>query len=87
MRNAKNTKRRAVTLGVSLAVVAALCPVRTAAQTSHVGAALEGTVTDSSGAVISGAMVTLRDTQTDLSRTAVTDERGFFHAQGLVVDC
>ena len=49
-------------------------------QVSRVGATLEATVMDTSGAAVSGAQVTLRNTETNQSRTLVTDERGFSEA-------
>lgn len=52
-------------------------------QVSRVGATLEATVMDGSGAAISGAQVTLRNTETNQSRTLVTDERGFCRAAEL----
>jgi hypothetical protein len=52
-------------------------------QVSRVGATLEATVVDTSGAAISGAQVTLRNVETSQSRTMVTDERGFFRAAEL----
>ena len=55
------------------------------AQTSPVGATLEGTVTDSSGALIPQATITLRNTLTNQSRTVTTDDRGFFRAAALPV--
>lgn len=55
------------------------------AQASRVGGALEGTVRDSSGAVIPGAGVTLRNTSTNQTRAVTTNEEGVFHAEALVV--
>src|ERR1039458_247164 len=55
------------------------------AQSSKVGATLEGTVTDSSRAVIPGAAVTLRNTSTNQTRAATTNGEGFFHADALPV--
>jgi outer membrane receptor protein involved in Fe transport len=46
------------------------------AQTSR--GTVSGTVADTTGAVISGATVTLTNTETTLSRTAVTNEAGFY---------
>lgn len=42
-----------------------------------------GTVTDSSGAVVAGATVALRNTQTDASRTVQTSGNGTYTASGL----
>ena len=61
------------------------CPGSAGAQTSKIGASLEGTVTDSSSALIPQATITLRNTFTDQSRTVTTDDRGFFRANELPV--
>src|SRR5258708_4763894 len=42
------------------------------------GASLEGTVTDNSGAVISGANVTATDQATSVSHSALTRDSGFY---------
>jgi hypothetical protein len=55
------------------------------AQASRVGASLEGTVSDSSSAVIPRTEVTLRNTLTNQSRTVMTDDQGFFRADQLAV--
>ncbi|HUJ95743.1 MAG TPA: carboxypeptidase regulatory-like domain-containing protein [Terriglobales bacterium] len=44
---------------------------------------LHGTVTDSSGAVVGGARVTITNRQTGSSQTSITDARGVFQAYGL----
>src|ERR687897_149839 len=46
------------------------------AQTSR--GTVAGTITDSNGAVVSGATVTLTNTDTNLSRTAETNDSGFY---------
>ncbi len=48
------------------------------AQQSVDYASVSGRVTDSSGATISGAQVTARHTQTNLTATTVTDQAGRF---------
>jgi hypothetical protein len=45
---------------------------------AQVSAALSGVVTDESGAVISGAIVTVRNLETEAQRTAVTDAGGHY---------
>lgn len=55
------------------------------AQASKVGSSLEGTVSDSSSAVIPGAKITLRNTLRNLFRTVTTDDQGFFRADQLAV--
>jgi outer membrane receptor protein involved in Fe transport len=54
-------------------------------QSSRVGASLEGTVTDSSGAVIPGAHVVARNTSTAQVREADAGDDGFFRLQALPV--
>lgn len=63
----------------SVGLVALLCIFAAAAlaQTSSTGA-LTGTVTDSSGAVIAGATVTVTNTSTGEVRTASTDAKGSY---------
>jgi len=55
------------------------------AQSSRVGAAMEGTVRDSSRAIIPGAGVTLRNSSTGQTRVVTTDGEGLFHADALPV--
>src|SRR5260221_13694311 len=73
----------ATEIAISFAVL--LCAANGAAQTSRVGASLEGTVSDSSGAKILQAVITLRNTLTNQSRTVTTDDQGFFRADQLAV--
>jgi hypothetical protein len=47
------------------------------------GASLQGTVTDESGAVISGAQVVATDTATGVSHTTTTGNSGFYRVPGL----
>jgi hypothetical protein len=67
------------------ALFAMLFVIPADAQTARISATLEGTVTDSAGAVIPGAQVTLRDTATNQTRAVQTDERGSFRANELPV--
>jgi Carboxypeptidase regulatory-like domain/TonB dependent receptor/TonB-dependent Receptor Plug Domain len=62
-----------------------VCPSTARAQLSKVGATLEGTVSDSSGAVIPNATITLRSTLTNQFRAVTADDRGFFRADELPV--
>lgn len=55
------------------------------AQTSRIGATIEGTVTDNTGAVVAQALVTVRNILTGQSRTLTADNRGFFRAEQLPV--
>src|SRR5581483_9279477 len=47
-------------------------------------AALQGTVTDQSGAVVPGATLTIRDTATGVTRTVHTDSDGNYAAPSLI---
>ena len=53
--------------------------------TAQVSASLSGTVTDPSGAAISGATVTVRDTHTEVQRGTVTDGTGWYQVLALPV--
>src|SRR5262245_14554688 len=55
------------------------------AQVSKVSATLEGTLLDSTGAVIPGAEIKLRNIDTNQMRTVKTDEQGFYRASELPV--
>jgi carboxypeptidase family protein len=48
-----------------------------------VRAAIQGTVRDSSGAVVPGAMITVISTETNLQRTAISNDAGFFSVPDL----
>src|SRR5438034_208012 len=65
-------------LGV-LFVLAALSPAAVFAQTAE----LRGVVSDESGAVLPGVSVVIRQTDTGLERSSVTDEHGLFRAPAL----
>ena len=68
---------------VVLGLVVALCllPVGLAAQA--VTGTILGTVTDTSGAAVPGATVTLTNQGTGLTRTVVTDQAGEYTAPSL----
>jgi hypothetical protein len=76
---------RQVAIGIAVSFALLFCAALVAAQASRVGATLEGTVTDTSGAVIPNSKVTLRNALTNQSRTVTTDEQGFFRAEQLAV--
>jgi hypothetical protein len=65
----------------TLTVLTALMPRHVAAQA--VSGTIVGTVTDSSGAVVSGAKITLVSEETGLSRTLTTDSHGEFQAPSM----
>jgi hypothetical protein len=69
-----------------LAIAACVLAVQgeTSASQRH-AAVLEGTVQDSTGAVVSAAAVTVRDAATNLTRTAQTDALGTFQLSDLPI--
>ncbi len=73
--------------GISALVIAMLLVHAPYARTqaSKVGATLDGTVIDSSSAVVPQATITLRNTLTNQSRIVSTDDQGFFRADQLAV--
>src|SRR5713226_2513809 len=76
---------RHVAIGIAISFALLFCAADAAAQASRVGATLEGTVSDTSGAVIPHSKVTLHNPLTNQSRTVTTDEQGFFRAEQLPV--
>src|SRR6267378_775812 len=76
---------RHVAIGIAVSFVLLFCAAEAVAQASRVGTTLEGTVTDTSGAVIPKAKVMLHNPLTNQSRTVTTDEQGFFRAEQLAV--
>jgi hypothetical protein len=77
--------RRTFALLAPAALYLTLCVPGGYAQGSKVAAAIEGTVKDGSGAVISGAAVTVLNPSTNQTRALQTDEQGIFRAQALPV--
>jgi hypothetical protein len=55
----------------------------TALVQAQYGASIEGTVTDKSGAVVSGATVTVTNQATGVTRNTVTGDSGFYRITGL----
>lgn len=47
------------------------------------GATLTGTITDTSGAIVSGVEVSIRNTRTDIARRTTTNEAGIYNAPNL----
>ncbi len=81
---------RAVALTTALAAVVAPSPVAArgavaapAEPSASEGQTVEGTVTDSTGAVLIGAEVTLRDASGSFKRTTATDARGHYRFAGV----
>jgi hypothetical protein len=56
-----------------------------AAQTLKTSGTLEGTISDASGGRIPGIKVSLRETETNQTRTVTADDQGFFRATNLPV--
>lgn len=65
------------------AAVVLMAPV--AAEAQQITSGIEGRVSDSAGAPVSGATVTITDTRTNSSRTLTTGESGRFALQNLTV--
>jgi outer membrane receptor protein involved in Fe transport len=72
-----------VRLSLMIAVVVACFAASTAAQSAT--GSIEGVVSDQSGAVLPGVTVTVTQSQTGLSRNAVTDDQGIFRVPLLPV--
>jgi hypothetical protein len=70
------TQRCAIAVLIAVGLILSLTPVATQAQA--VNATLLGTITDSTGAVVSGAGVTITETATGLSRSMQTNQSGNF---------
>src|SRR5258706_12597185 len=69
-------------LGISLLVILAIAPLVNA-QTQITTGTIQGTVTDTNGAIVPGANVEIKNLDTNLSRTLTTDDGGRFVALGL----
>src|SRR3979409_1101630 len=76
---------RHIAIGIVVSFALLFCAADAAAQASRVGATIEGTVSDTSGAVIPNSKVTLHNPLTNQFRTVTTDELGFFRAEQLAV--
>ncbi len=69
-------------LGIGLLVILAMTPL-VRAQTQITTGTIQGTVTDTNGAIVPGASVEIKNLDTNLSRTLTTDDGGRFVALGL----
>jgi Carboxypeptidase regulatory-like domain len=72
---ASRSRRMSLALSLVLGLVL-LVPSHVSAQA--VTGTLLGNVNDSSGAAVPGATVTARETQTNVSRSVVTNETGYY---------
>ena len=70
------TMRRGMTAWVSLLALGILLVAARPAMGQAVNATLLGTVTDSSGAAVASAKVTITETNTGISRTSQTNDSG-----------
>ena len=68
---------------LSVAVLLLLLALSPTVLAQHIRGAVEGTVTDPNGAVISGAKVMIKNEATNAEITATTNERGYFNFQNL----
>jgi hypothetical protein len=76
--------RRFLPPGLACVLALALaCVVPPSARAQAVTGTILGTVTDSSGAIVSGAKVTVTNSETGLTRTAVTDAAGEYTVPSL----
>ena len=66
-----------------LAVFIAFLCVATGLATAQFSSGIEGTVHDASGAVISGAQVTLTDTRLGVTKTTTTNDSGYFRIDSI----
>jgi outer membrane receptor protein involved in Fe transport len=68
---------------VRLLLLSAIFCFLTSSALAQYGASLEGTVSDKTGAVVSGATVSVTDQATGVSHTTVTSPAGFYRVPGL----
>src|SRR4051812_29967594 len=76
--------KRLCSVSICSMLLVLMCGVLNAGAQTIVGR-ISGTVTDSAGAVVSNATVTATNNATNLSRTANTDESGFYTLTNLPV--
>ena len=74
----KQLLRSCILMAIGIAVVLMLLPADLAAQSQAFTATLNGSVTDSSGAQVSGAKVTLTNTERGITRTFTTSDSGMY---------
>src|SRR5260370_11932412 len=83
--NCRSFSMRYMLVVAALSLVIVVWSCRGGAEVSKVVSTLEGAVSDSSGAVIPKATITLRNTLTNQFRAVTADDRGFFRADELPV--
>ena len=79
---ATNRMWRSVAVLSVLLFAISLCPLMVLGQSTFTSQ-LTGVVTDSTGAVIPGAKITLTDEATAVANTATTDKRGIYVFTGI----
>ncbi len=72
-----------ITLSIRFLLISTILTFVSSSALAQYGASLEGTVTDKSGAVISGATVTVTNQATGVSRNTVTSDAGFYRISAL----
>jgi hypothetical protein len=74
-----NTKdRSSASFRLLIAMMVVMCGVFACQAVAQSAASVSGTVADPSGAVVSGAKVTIRNTDTNVNRTTLTDGAGHY---------
>lgn len=71
------------TFGIRFLLISTILIFASSSAWAQYGASLEGTVTDKSGAVISGAKVTITNQATGVSRSTVASDAGFYRIPAL----
>src|SRR6516164_8651971 len=74
---------RSIAIAITMTLLAA-CVVSTAGAQSNT-ATLTGTVTDTSGALVAHAAITITDQASGVKRTTASDDRGYFSLVGIPV--
>ncbi len=72
-----------LTLNARFALISVLFLLLPSFALAQFGASIEGTVSDKSGAVISGATVTVTDQSTGVAHNTTTNDSGFYRVTGL----
>src|SRR5215469_5249586 len=80
----RQSMRKQFVLDSLLVVMVLLCGARLAmAQGGTASAQLNGTITDPTGAAIPRAMISVRNTATNTTNTAISSDRGFYAVANL----
>src|SRR6266542_6259341 len=75
-------RARILRCGGLFAIALLLVPAGVTAQSTH--GSIVGTVTDESGAVMPGVSVTVTNADTNIARTVVTNQSGYYEVLALV---